>query len=352
MFYERDMKLGEIINFTRAVVKRNKKIYANMFLIYAAWNLLNVCVMFALPDMGLFSDFITIVLYIISFCIFLGLSKTIYGSIYDENYSENHDRESVINYVKERWLKAFAAIILVWLVGSVVVGVVLSIPMTIIIFDFAAGAFSFGAVISAICIIIITYVFTVIIMYYLFEISLNNDIKMVNAEVVSILKIKKANSLLNLLPLSLFSVLIYIIWFVVVYGSGYLVGKSIGTDITTSETGIFIFVLTVVGVVLLCLVNLFIQSLWLTKYYNMKNAIVYELNGGKHSDYDNYDEINSDVDDNKEVENEIIETVEEKTEDVQKPNSEDKSNVVGESSMWGKSTNIEDNIVGNDTKEN
>lgn len=371
MFYERDMKLGEIIKFTGSVIKNNKKIYMNIFLLYAVWNLFTFGISFVLPETGFLSGVTNFILYIISFVMFLGIRKIIYGSLYDENYSENYDRQDIISFLKERWLKATFATIFVWLCIALLAGLIMAFPLGIIIIDAAAGNISFGFLMSVILLVIIVFTMFIIFMYYVLEINLNNNMNMAHAEVMSLFKIKKIKALTTSIPLVLFTSFMGFVSIMVMglvcYGVGYGLGVTgnIDESALTAEGimeafGPVITFMVAVFLMVFCIIALYAQALWITKYYNMKNAIVYEINNGQNIGNSVEDhEIKLEDNDNKEIERvDVIKTENVNNEIIEEKEVEEKENintneeVVNESSMWGDSVNIEDSIIGEIDKDN
>lgn len=361
MFYERDMKLGEIIKFTKGVIKRNKGIYVNLFLVYMVWNVITSIITYALPETGGLNFFVTIIIYIISFCVMLGVRKTIYESIYDENYSENFDKNDIIEFVKERWGKAIVGLTGIGIGIYFLAMIITIVPIWFIIYDVMEGGFSFLSFIALLITFFIMYVGFVIFMYYTLEYSLNKDTKMASAEVKSVLKIKGIKGFWTVLPIGLFNLILYLGWFFILFGVS-LVLVYMESELMIGDSNISLMIVTIIASIIMCFINIFVQSLWIVKYYNMKNAIVHNINGGKSNTEDVEDnEISAEVNDVKEdvvsseasdevndVKEDVVSNVEQKEE---KENSDDKSDIVGESSMWGSSASIEDSIVGSDVKE-
>lgn len=276
MFYKRDMKLWEIIKFTTGVIKRNKRIYINLFLMYMVWNVINSAIRYALPEKGALNFFVTMFTYIISFCVMMGVRRTIYESIYDESYSDDFDKDDIIKFVKERWLKAIIATTVVGFVISLLTMLSAGLPMAFIIFDVVDNGFSFRAILGLILVLSIMYMAFVIFTYYTLEFSINNNIETANSEVISVVKIKGAKSFLTVLPLGIFSILLYLGWIFMLFGA-FISGYNVMSELTIGNSNVLGLILDIITVAIISFINVYMQALWIVKYYNMKNAIVNKI---------------------------------------------------------------------------
>lgn len=286
MFFEKDMRLMEIIKFAKAIIKRNNKIYRNMFLFVAVWSVLFFCMNFVLGKSEDILILIMVILYFFSFAIFFGVGKIIYNSIYYENYSENYNIKDIINYVKKRYFIALLNMMKTGVAISVIAFIMIWLPV-----EFLMDNETFIGDVSLLTWIAITsFVAIVVFIYYVMEITLNNNVRAARSEVISIFKIKKLKAFSTVIPLSLFTGLLYSVASAVVA----IITSNINSFFTpigvtstsatmmTNATGpiIFVYCIFLIG---FCAITLYVLVLWIIKYYNMKNVIIYKLTNDKNN---------------------------------------------------------------------